>query len=701
MNRFIVLAVAICTYKTSLTLEINELNFNATSYNKSVIILSEMLSIEDRHPIYFMSFEIFVNDFLSFEPKTGLVEIDLTVKYKWWDNSSRNHITEDDYSLSILKNQYTRSTRDQYADSFYPAISLPKSAKLSVKNQVRRVDNLEEFFEIVPTDFQKKPRLKSNSKEKLKKVFRQFSSLEQNFIIQFYCQLFFNTNETNSILNFFNIYSFDSMENFPFDSHACDLTFDVVPRQLNMNNLAQLKISKKKKSIKPYYIFPSLKQTENFSEYNRLVVASSNYSWIKREWLLKKLDINYKNGTNIDDPSNIVVRFKVFRRREPQILIFLFPLIIFTFVMFMVFFLPTTNTSEKTIFSFLNLLFLLAFNLYLFKLMIFTYELVKIPLILQYSNCLMVIQLGVFVYTCLVKSMFYTINQSLFNNIEESTHKQVLTINANKTINSLFKFCNSNNTVSDIKNLDDNKLIAHNQFNNFNRHNTLQHSNQTDTFLKLKMPVIVPLTNGESNLGTTRHFVCDCTSMETETDCSQNDHDRFFSIPADGNWVMTKFSLDSLEKNKTKLTKQRKNHYEEKSNMIRLSQHKENETVSSINKEKQIYFIGDRYSSYGLFENEKPKQELEQAPAVNIRLKSNSNMEISKLNMNVKKLVKMEEFNLKEKLIRSEWERKARFCDVICFFLALFLLAICSILIFCVFPSVYFKYNNFILESEK
>jgi len=689
MYKFLVFLVSICIYETTLSFEINSLNFNSTNHNSSVIFLSEMLSTEERHPIYYMSFELFVNDFLSFEPKTGLVEIDLTVKYKWWDNSSRNHITEDDYTSSILKNQFTRSARDQYADLFYPAISLPNSAKLSVKNQVRRVDNLEEFFERMPIEVQKTPRLKSTRKEKLKKVYRQFSSLEQTFIIQFYCQLYSNLNETNSILNFFNIYSFDSMEKFPFDSHECDLTFDVLPRQLNMNNLAQLRISKIKKSLTPLYIFPSSKQTESLNEYNRLVVASSNYSWIKREWLLKKIDITYKNGSNIDDPSNIVVRFNVFRRREPQILIFVFPLVIFTFIMFMVFFLPTTNTNEKTMIAFLNLLFLLAFNLYLFKLMIFTYELVKIPLILQYSNCLMVIQLGVFVYTCLVKSMFFTINNSLFTKMAESTYKQVLAINANKTINSLFHFCNSNSTVDGITHL-----------NNYNRLDTSHHSNHTDTFVKLKMPVIVPFTNLESNIGTCRHLGCDCNSMETETDCSQVDHDRLFSIPADGNWVMTKFSIDSLEKNKIKLAKQKQNHYEQKTNRQRLSQLKEEETISSLGKEKQIYFIGDKYSSYGFFENENPKQALENTYARNIQFKPNSIMEMSKLNLNVKKLVKMEELNLKERLLRSEWERKTRFCDVICFFLAFILLAICSILIYCIFPSVYFKYTNFIPKTD-
>jgi len=188
--------------------------------------------------------------------------------------------------------------------------------------------------------------------------------------------------------------------------------------------------------------------------------------------------------------------------------------------------------------------------------------------------------------------------------------------------------------------------------------------------------------------------------METETDCSQVDHDRLFSIPADGNWVMTKFSIDSLEKNKIKLAKQKQNHYEQKTNRQRLSQLKEEETVSSIGKEKQIYFIGDKYSSYGFFENENPKQALENTYARNIQFKPNSIMEMSKLNLNVKKLVKMEELNLKERLLRSEWERKTRFCDVICFFLAFILLAICSILIYCIFPSVYFKYTNFIPKTD-
>jgi len=55
------------------------------------------------------------------------------------------------------------------------------------------------------------------------------------------------------------------------------------------------------------------------------------------------------------------------------------------------------------------------------------------PLILQYSNCLMVIQLGVLAYTCLVKSVYHygflTFNASSFSSLAEDMFKQMFFMN--------------------------------------------------------------------------------------------------------------------------------------------------------------------------------------------------------------------------------------------------------------------------------
>ena len=429
------------------------------------------LSKSEHKSIYFVDFDIFVNDFLNFEPKNGLLEMDLSVKFKWWENNSK---TEEDIETIIRKrNQFSKSQnlkiKNFYSNSFYPSLKFTdKQAKLLVRNSVHRIGNLEEVLEPFELIKQSQPRPKSDN---FKKSYRQYSSLEQDLILKFNC-----LNETEKFDNFFNIFSSDSMEKFPFDSHECSLNFDIIPKQVFANTY--LRVAKKRQT--PIYVFQANKQTDYIIDYNKLVQASSNHSLISREWLLKKISISYTNTSQRevqDYTSNMMVKFHILRRREPQLYIFLIPLSIFTMVTFLVFFLPTSKTSEKCLIAFLNLIVLLSFNLYLFKLIIYIYELVRIPLILQYSNCLMLIQLGVFVYTCLSKSMYITINNTLYINDAETTYKQILSMNSNKTIDSLFQFCSNSNHSNITK-----------THSNYHRFDVSRHSNQ-DTF-KLKMSSI-------------------------------------------------------------------------------------------------------------------------------------------------------------------------------------------------------------------
>jgi hypothetical protein len=596
-----------------------------------LIIIVKSINLQnitgDKKLIYFINFDLFVNDFINFEPKTGQIEMDLSIKYKWWDNSTNNrYLTVDQYNK-------VRKNIEYNTNSFYPVIKFKDNlVKLTVKNQIHRIDNLEEL--VVPPTHKQQSRIKSS-----KKVYRQYSSLEQHFLIKFNCKSFLNNADPNKFLNFFNIET-NSMDTFPFDTHDCNLLFSLLPRHVNMNNLAQLRIFNLKQPNFSFLINNNANQNENYL--NKLVETSNNYSYMKREWLLKKYTITYSNNKtkrsnnddNIEDDENnnkINITFQIFRRREPQIFIFILPLAVFTILTFMIFFI-STSASEKTLIAFLNLVCLLGFNVYLFKLMIFVYELVRIPLILQYSNCLMIIQLGVFVYVVLAKSLYFTINNSLLSNLTHATHKQLSHLNSTKTINSLNQFINSKQDIR-IK-----MPIIKFDGGTYSKGNNSYSS------------MFIPFNNNnvESNVGTARQLLCDCNSIETETDCmdySRRLNDDRLSIPVDGSWIINKIN----EK-----------------------------------KDKQIYFINNNNKSS--YSNGKQQQQQQ--------VKS-SNNEIARLSLNVKKLVKMEELNLKEKLIRNEWSKKAKICDILCFLLAFFLLLICSILIFFVFPSEYFKYTNF------
>lgn len=393
--------------------------------------------------IYFMDFEPNVINLVSFEPKTGMIELDLQLIYKWWHSS--------DETLDYGHRQ---------TSAYYPGVTFrDKQAKLVVKNQLHTIDNIQvmldnnigyaldehqlldklERFKLFPPQIQQLTTLKPEPKRK-RTMFRHFSKLEQNVTIKFNCKKPLDDEFTDDIIGL-------DTSRFPFDSHMCELELDLVPIEpkpsLNktFNPIFMFSASKLNKNMNRMLVetdFNNSLSTSFLDLYwynNKIVQIPNNYSLISREWMLKKVAVFYSNATspfqtkidssekydqilmsnrlndsnstNSIQPAGINIRFFVYRRREPQVYVFLLPLLLFTSITFLIFFLPTTPASEKSLITFLNFAFLLAYNLYLFKLIIYEYEFQRMPLLLQYSNCLMVIQLGVLAYTCLVKSVYH------------------------------------------------------------------------------------------------------------------------------------------------------------------------------------------------------------------------------------------------------------------------------------------------------
>ena len=141
-----------------------------------------------------------------------------------------------------------------------------------------------------------------------------------------------------------------------------------------------------------------------------------------------------------------------------------------------------------------------------------------------------------------------------------------------------------------------------------------------------------------------------------------------------------------------------------------MCNHRREETYNQkrTDKDKQIYFINDSSCDSNLKSAaaSRPshlyvKKQEKSVIRPQLNECSSSLNEIAKLNLNVKKLVKMEELNLKERLIKNEWTKKARFCDAICFLLSFFLLLVCSLLIFVVFPSEYFRLAKFFPNNDE
>ena len=477
----------------------------STNYNQKLI--------ENPVKNVFIDFDLIINEFSSFEPKTGFTELDAKIRFKWWDgkssvSSSSSSSSEIDEDLSSPRNQRLSPFIKFHDD---------KNVKLTIRNQLYSFNNVETFYErkketqqTILAKFEKfktennkavaAALLSSNSdvymssyknvslnkKVLMTKVFRHYSCLEQNITLKFKCKTEYDYEESPSSSPL-------DTSNFPFDAHACEINFDIIA------SLSESESNSQQSDTQiPVFSFASLIPEEpnrveidnnlfEFFSYNKLVSSPSNYSWISKEWLLKKVTLFYSNLTTaspirsasylasstelknatVNDQSEkldhylmsrinnnvtaqkqqqgvfnyqsfsvlpkIGVKFYIYRRREPQVYIFVLPLVLFTLITFLIFFLPTSNTSEKTLIAFLNFACMLGYNMYLFKLVIYTYDFMRIPLMLQYSNCLMVIQLGVLAYTCLVKSVYHygflTFNASSFTNLADEAFKQMFFLN--------------------------------------------------------------------------------------------------------------------------------------------------------------------------------------------------------------------------------------------------------------------------------
>ncbi len=211
-----------------------------------------------------------------------------------------------------------------------------------------------------------------------------YAALERNITFRFKC----NANQ-----------DYLDTSQFPFDTHTChlDLFIDLEP-------VGHRKLTKAS-SYNPTLSRPRL------SVINKLNV-DNNVKRVSGDWLLQKLSVSAWNSTSEAYMSRIQLRFFITRRYEPHLYLLVLPLAIFTCLTFVVFWLPTTNTSEKTLLTLVNLTCLLLFNVHLFKLTMSTMGFVHAPQLLQYSSCLMVVQLMVFGYICLAKSVYH---YGLFN----------------------------------------------------------------------------------------------------------------------------------------------------------------------------------------------------------------------------------------------------------------------------------------------
>lgn len=421
----------------------------------------------------FIEFGFMVQDFLSFEPKTASIGLNAQLKYKWWTQDDINDASIEPFSrLNLDANDEPQTdnsnVRTDTFSKYYPILEInDNSVEFKVKNQIYQMDNVEILTEKPfinefnpnpePKNFFSERLIKINPKIPIKKYERHYSYLEQNATVKFNCKNSFESDE-------FEILDFT---NFPFDIHQCSLEFDIVP--------SLYKLLKPEDSIL-LYEFPNeiinhAINIENF-DYFKIVQSMSSNSLMAKEWILKKISLKYMNSTtsrqtsiqieNIDKkentnknqyfnellkllskndinkrdvnnldkdsykPARISIDILISRRREPQFYLFLLPLVIFTMITFLIFFIPTTETSEKSLIALLNFAFILFYNIYVFKLIVLTYELIKIPLILKYSNCLMLIQLSVLAYSKCIPKNYASKYKNLFTFLKSLSCKKYL-----------------------------------------------------------------------------------------------------------------------------------------------------------------------------------------------------------------------------------------------------------------------------------
>lgn len=319
-------------------------------------------------PVFMLEFGFEIEDFLLFEPmKMGYVEVGARLTYKWWNRN--NQQSGDRLNL------------------YQPVIRFQETEH-AFKNNIEVNDKVSRF----------KIQTREDS------VFdSKYAAFEQNVTIKFKCQ---SSQSQVALLD---------TSRFPFDSHICNLDLS-----LDMKPLGAPKTNKLERNSVPTLQRPKITiANENLvSNYltNKLVLLpNSNKGMLTRDWILKRfslmftnssIDQNHRSLMTMQDETAMNVKLVINRRREPQIFMFVLPLCLFTCITFLVFLMPTSNSSEKTLMTFANLISLLLFNVYLFRTVVYTYEFVSMPQILQYSNCLMVLQLVVFVYISMAKSIY-------------------------------------------------------------------------------------------------------------------------------------------------------------------------------------------------------------------------------------------------------------------------------------------------------
>jgi hypothetical protein len=441
--------------------------------------------------ISYIEFDFFINDFNNFEPKTSMISIDAKLKYKWWHYNNEEPIEAQRFQ-AFDKNQTSNFTQHKNSktneQNIFPKIEFKNKnfVKFKINNQLQKNENnnhepvneksasnitAERLIGLDSHNFNKSTNTKVNQNKK-------YSYLEQNANLKFKCKNFLDS-ESDEIDSEDDDEAID-VSQFPFDVHRCSLEFDLIANTKNNSNITSI------------YLFSNFKDTSQI-DYFKLVKHVTNSSLFTQEWVLKRVYINYFNSTstlflpsiqsnrninnsfdetlmttetddsfpindyimslNLDGenikkrrrdndgqpknsflnnitPAKVSIDFLIYRRREPQIYLFILPLVILTLITFLIFFLPTTKGSEKSLIALLNCAFLIAYNIYAFKMIVIAYDITKIPLILKYSNCLMIIQLAVLAYTCLVKSIylngFLTFSSRTYMNASEDLYNQIM-----------------------------------------------------------------------------------------------------------------------------------------------------------------------------------------------------------------------------------------------------------------------------------
>ena len=806
--------------------------------------------------ISYIEFDFLVNDFNNFEPKTGMISIDAKLKYKWWYYNNEEQIEAQRFQTNIDKNQTLNITQNKNSKTTeqksFPKIEFKNKnvVKFKINNQFQKNENNYDEISIenpvanitaerlLGTSQNLSQTTKSKNNQNRKSTY-----LEQNVNLKFKCKNFLDS-ETDEIDSEDEDEAID-VSQFPFDVHRCSLEFDLIANTKNNSNITSI------------YLFPILKDT-NQIDYFKLVKHITNGSLFTQEWVLKRVYINYFNSTstlylpsiksnpninntfndifmttetddsfpindyimslNLDNenikkrrrnnedqpknsflnnitPAKVSIDFLVYRRREPQIYLFILPLVILTLITFLIFFLPTTKGSEKSLIALLNCAFLITYNIYAFKMIVITYDITKIPLILKYSNCLMIIQLAVLAYTCLVKSIylngFLTFSSRTYMNASEELYNQIMYSNQ---MNQNLNYNNNSNNEYDTKKSDLISTSIHQTQTYCVSKAAAAHSVSNDSLLKnddvigkssksdFKLFENIKAINRTVNIYFSHDFLISIVehlnafgiiaattttnvgnnttiggtnadesnytvynNIDNPCDCSANDVECQINGTRDDNFCDDLNNIENNKHDSKQIEKENKNEY----GMI-LDYKKSNNQPSTheVSKPNWLFTIFccatgliDKLNSKHFRKNSKlgcnvgtleydyvshlsrninlpmnakiaKFNQINSTNAQNKNLTRNFSLKqnqsssiqpplppfpttyqladypVYALNTNLKQLIKFEELHLREKLIKEEWKRKARFCDGICCLFIFFILVTCSICIFAVLPTV-------------